>query len=70
MNKLTYCRMILMLCLCNCLLFYKYILQIFPSVMTHQLMTQYHLNGAALGNLTAAFFLWLCSHSNFFWCAS
>ena len=24
--------------------------------MTHQLMTQYHLNGGALGNLTAAFF--------------
>jgi MFS family permease len=45
-----------MIALCNGLLFYKYLLQIFPSVMTQQLMLRYHLNGTALGNLTAAFF--------------
>lgn len=37
-------------------LLYKYMLQIFPSVMTLPLMEKYHLNGAELGNLVAFFF--------------
>lgn len=37
-------------------LFYKYVLQVSPSVITHDLMRQYHLDGAGLGNLAATFF--------------
>ena len=37
-------------------LFYKYVLQVSPSVITHSLMRQYHLDGAGLGNLAATFF--------------
>jgi len=37
-------------------LFYKYVLQVSPSVMTDQLMTEFHLNGVGLGNLAATFF--------------
>ena len=39
-----------------CFLLYKYLLQIFPSVMTTQLRAQYHLSGFGLGNLAACFF--------------
>jgi MFS family permease len=49
-------RIIFMICICLTLLFYKYLLQIFPSVMTESLMVKYNLNGVALGNLTAGFF--------------
>jgi MFS family permease len=31
-------------------------MQVYPSVMTHTLMSHFHLNGAGLGNLAAAFF--------------
>jgi sugar phosphate permease len=37
-------------------LFYKYLLQISPSVMTADLMQNFHLNGFGLGNLAAAYF--------------
>ena len=37
-------------------LFYKYILQVSPSVMTGQLMQRFHLTGAGLGNLAATYF--------------
>lgn len=37
-------------------LFYKYVLQVSPSVITHELMRRYHLDGAGLGNLAATFF--------------
>lgn len=37
-------------------LFYKYILQVSPSVMTDHLMAEFHLDGAGLGNLAACFF--------------
>ena len=37
-------------------LFYKYVLQISPSVMTDDLMQQFHLTGAGLGNLAATYF--------------
>jgi MFS family permease len=37
-------------------LFYKYVLQVSPSVMTRELMGHFHVNGAGLGNLAATFF--------------
>lgn len=37
-------------------LFYKYILQVSPSVMTNQLMHNFNITGAELGNLAATFF--------------
>ena len=49
-------RALAMIGICMSFLFYKYLLQIFPSVMTDNLMRQYHLSGAALGNLAACFF--------------
>jgi MFS family permease len=42
--------------LCALFLFYKYILQIYPSVITEPLMQEFHLNGAGLGNLAATFY--------------
>lgn len=47
---------ILVISLCACFLFYKYILQIFPSIITDQLMREYQLTGAGLGNLAATFY--------------
>ncbi|MCX7126107.1 MAG: MFS transporter [Gammaproteobacteria bacterium] len=41
---------------CALFLFYKYVLQVSPSVITHALMRRYHLDGAGLGNLAATFF--------------
>jgi MFS family permease len=46
----------LVISLCACFLFYKYILQIYPSIITDQLMSEYNLNGAGLGNLAATFY--------------
>ncbi len=37
-------------------LFYKYILQVSPSIMTNPLMRAFHVHGAGLGNLAATFF--------------
>ncbi len=37
-------------------LIYKYILQVFPSIMTTELMQAFHLHGLGLGNLAATFF--------------
>ncbi len=42
--------------LCACFLFYKYILQIYPSIITDQLMQEFKLTGAGLGNLAATFY--------------
>lgn len=42
--------------LCACFLFYKYILQVYPSVITDQLMREFQLTGAGLGNLAATFY--------------
>lgn len=36
--------------------FYKYLVQVSPSVMTHDLMQAFHVNGAGLGNLSAFYF--------------
>lgn len=37
-------------------LFYKYILQVSPSIMTNELMRAFAINGAGLGNLAACYF--------------
>ena len=37
-------------------LFYKYVLQIFPSIITDQLMGEFHLTGTGLGSLAATFY--------------
>ncbi|MDF2529868.1 MAG: sauU 1 [Gammaproteobacteria bacterium] len=42
--------------LCAGFLFYKYVLQVSPSIMTHQLMREFQVNGVGLGNLAATFF--------------
>lgn len=41
---------------CASFLFYKYILQVYPSIMTTQLMAEFHLTGLGLGNLAAYFY--------------
>jgi len=47
---------IVVIALCASFLFYKYILQIYPSIITEQLMREFKLNGAGLGNLAATFY--------------
>ena len=47
---------VLVVILCAGFLFYKYVLQVSPSIMTHQLMRGFRVNGAGLGNLAATFF--------------
>lgn len=49
-------RAFFILCLCAGFLFYKYILQVFPSVITDDLMRDYHLTATGLGNLAATFY--------------
>lgn len=46
----------LVISLCAGFLFYKYILQVYPSVITNQLMREFNLTGAGLGNLAATFY--------------
>ena len=46
----------LIMILCAAFLFYKYILQNFPSVMASQLMAAFHLQGAGLGMLSGVYF--------------
>lgn len=41
---------------CALFLFYKYVLQVSPSVITSELMRRFHLDGVGLGNLAASFF--------------
>jgi len=47
---------VIIITLCASFLFYKYILQIYPSIITDQLMNEFHLTGAGLGNLAATFY--------------
>ncbi|ARB91292.1 MFS transporter [Legionella longbeachae] len=54
-NKIT-CRAVLIVSLCSAFLFYKYILQNFPSVMPQQLMEIFHLQGLGLGVLSGVYF--------------
>lgn len=49
-------RAILVISLCAAFLFYKYILQNFPSVMASQLMDEFHLHGLGLGVLSGVYF--------------
>lgn len=47
---------LLIICLCAGFQFYKYLLQVYPSIITVQLMKEFNLTGAELGNLTATFY--------------
>lgn len=47
---------ILVISLCALFLFYKYVLQIYPSVITNQLMQEFNLTGAGLGYLAGMFY--------------
>lgn len=49
-------RAILIISLCGIFLFYKYILQNFPSIMAPQLMETFHLQGLGLGVLSGVYF--------------
>ena len=49
-------RGIMVMFLCAAFLFYKYILQNFPSVMANQLMAAFHLQGLGLGVLSGVYF--------------
>lgn len=49
-------RAMLVMGLCAAFLFYKYILQNFPSVMASQLMASFHLQGLGLGVLSGVYF--------------
>lgn len=40
----------------SCFFFYKYLVQVSPSVMTTDLMHSFHVNGTGLGNLSACYF--------------
>jgi len=42
--------------LASMFLFYKYLLQVSPSIMVNELMQYFHLSGEALGHLAAAYF--------------
>lgn len=42
--------------LCSLFLIYKYVLQVSPSVMTGDLMREFQVTGAGLGNLAATYF--------------
>ena len=46
----------LVIALCASLLFYKYILNVSPSIMSTDLMRQFHIDGLQLGNLAATYF--------------
>lgn len=46
----------LVIALAASFLFYKYILQVSPSIMTEALMQEFHIEGAGLGSLAASFF--------------
>lgn len=37
-------------------LFYKYVLQVYPGIIAPNLMAEFHLTGAGVGNLAAAFY--------------
>ena len=49
-------RAILIISLCAAFLFYKYILQNFPSIMAPQLMAAFNLQGLGLGVLSGVYF--------------
>lgn len=54
-KTITY-RALFIISLCAAFLFYKYILQNFPSVMPQQLMDTFNLQGLGLGVLSGVYF--------------
>lgn len=52
----SYCYPTLVIILSSVFLFYKYLLQVSPSVMAEDLMRVFHLGGVGLGNLAATYF--------------
>lgn len=46
----------LVISICGAFLIYKYILQVYPSIMTNELMKAFQIHGEGLGNLAATFF--------------
>ena len=55
-RKTVYLYPSLVIFLSALFLFYKYLLQVSPSVMTDDLMRAFHVKGAGLGNLAAMYF--------------
>lgn len=55
-NKFKSTRAFAILTLAALFFFYKYILQNFPSVMTHELMHAFHVEGLGPGVLLSAYF--------------
>jgi MFS family permease len=55
-TKTNTLRAFLVMSVCASFLFYKYILQNFPSVMASQLMNTFHLHGLGLGVLSGIYF--------------
>lgn len=47
---------LIVISLASCFQFYKYVLQVYPSIITNQLMNEFNLSGAGLGNLAATFY--------------
>lgn len=47
---------VLVILLCAAFLFYKYVLQVYPGIITPDLMREFNLDGAGLGNLAANYF--------------
>src|SRR3990167_1025768 len=47
---------LLVISLCACYLFYKYVLQIYPSIITQELMQTFQLTATHLGYLAATFY--------------
>ena len=47
---------VLVIGVCAGFQFYKYVLQVYPSIITEQLMREFHLTGVGLGNLAAAYY--------------
>ncbi|MDR3501812.1 MAG: MFS transporter [Legionella sp.] len=55
-TKTNTTRAVLVILLCSAFLFYKYVLQNFPSVMAPQLMDAFNLHGLGLGVLSGVYF--------------
>ncbi|MBT8506792.1 MFS transporter [Coxiella-like endosymbiont of Rhipicephalus sanguineus] len=55
-SRWTYLYPTLVIVLSALFLFYKYLLQVSPSVMTEDLMRVFHVSGVGLGNLAATYF--------------
>lgn len=55
-NMIVTKRAVLIISLCAAFLFYKYILQNFPSVIAPQLMEAFHLQGLGLGVVSGVYF--------------